>query len=82
MSAVGPNRGRGKLPTFVNGFGDNELEAIAFASFTSEGGEQWVQDMLGLSLAGHELEDVIGRSPASVRGRRTGSCFPTRVCRF
>jgi|GEM_PF-1583284 hypothetical protein len=28
ISAVGPNRGRGKLPTFVSGPGENELEAI------------------------------------------------------
>jgi len=28
ISAVGPNRGRGKLPTFVSGFGQNELEAV------------------------------------------------------
>ena len=28
ISAVGPNRGRGKLPTFVSGFGEDELEAI------------------------------------------------------
>lgn len=28
MSAVGPDRGRGKLPTFVSGFGETELGAI------------------------------------------------------
>jgi hypothetical protein len=28
ISAVGPNRGRGKLPTFVSGFGVNELAAV------------------------------------------------------
>lgn len=28
ISAVGPNRGRGKLPTFVSGLGDNELAAV------------------------------------------------------
>jgi hypothetical protein len=28
ISAVGPNRGRGKLPTFVSGFGENELAAV------------------------------------------------------
>lgn len=28
VSAVGPNRGRGKVPTFVSGFGDNELAAV------------------------------------------------------
>lgn len=28
ISAVGPNRGRGKLPTFVSGHAEDELEAI------------------------------------------------------
>jgi hypothetical protein len=28
ISAVGPNRGRGKLPTFVSGIGENELAAV------------------------------------------------------
>lgn len=28
MSAVGPDRGRGKLPTFVTGYGEDELAAI------------------------------------------------------
>lgn len=28
MSAVGPDRGRGKLPTFVSGFGETELDAV------------------------------------------------------
>jgi hypothetical protein len=28
ISAVGPNRGRGKVPTFVSGLGENELAAV------------------------------------------------------
>lgn len=28
ISAVGPNRGRGKLPTFVSGLGETELAAV------------------------------------------------------
>jgi hypothetical protein len=28
MSAVGPDRGRGRLPTFVSGYGETELDAI------------------------------------------------------
>lgn len=28
ISAVGPDRGRGKLPTFVSGFGEDELAAV------------------------------------------------------
>ena len=28
VSAVGPDRGRGKIPTSVTGFGANELEAV------------------------------------------------------